>query len=233
MPLIEIGRRAPGFSLQDQDNKNRTLKDFSGRVLVLFFYPEDATDKCTEEVCRFRDRIQDFRKIKAAVIGVSPDSVESHRRFAAEHMLDYPLLADPEHTALGVYGVWIDKTVFGNQTRGVVRTTYLIDAKGRVARRWDRVNVHGHVDEVLAAVRALHAGEPLLTPDREVKPLKPRRTKKQTHTKDTDPPYTPVRGPTAASRSTLSTGGSRAKRTSRGKPRTTQPRGAKPPRARR
>lgn len=199
MPRIAIGRAAPAFSLLDQDGKTRTLKHFAGRALVLFFYPADASDKCTEEVCEFRDRIQHFRKVKTAVVGVSPDDAESHRRFDTEHGLDFPLLADPAHHALDAYGVWTDKIVFGRRAQGVSRTTYLIGPDGRVARRWDNVSVRGHADDVLAVARALHSGERLVSLG-EVKPIRKRVPKRTTRVRGSGPPYAPIRGPTGAGR---------------------------------
>lgn len=163
MPLIEVGSLAPDFLLKDQFGKSRALKDYRGRVVVLYFYPEDDTPLCTGQACQFRDHQPDFSKIKAVVIGVSPQGVASKRAFAEKHALAFVLLADEPVGGKGprvstLYGAWGEKNMYGRVVTGMARTTYLIDATGRVARRWDRVKTPGHAAKVLAAVKALHAG---------------------------------------------------------------------------
>jgi peroxiredoxin Q/BCP len=158
--LIEPGRKAPAVSLPDATGTRHALRDHAGRPVVLYFYPKDNTSGCTKEACAFRDLLPKFKRSKAVVFGVSPDSVESHAKFAGKHDLNFTLLADRKDAdgtpkVCAAYGVWQEKTMAGRKYMGVVRTTYLIDAAGRVARRWDRVKVDGHADEVLAAVKAL------------------------------------------------------------------------------
>ena len=160
MSLVDEGRKAPAFTLADQDGKKHALKDFLGKPVVLYFYPKDDTSGCTKEACQFRDQQPDFKKVKAVVLGVSPDSVDSHRKFVDKHELNFTLLSDPKDAdgnpkICGKYGVWQEKSMYGRKYMGVVRTTYLIDAKGKVARRWDKVKVPDHADAVLEAIREL------------------------------------------------------------------------------
>ena len=160
MSLVDVGRKAPAFTLADQDGKKHALKDFLGKPVVLYFYPKDDTSGCTKEACQFRDQQPDFKKVKAVVLGVSPGSVDSHRKFVDKHELNFTLLSDPKDAdgnpkICGKYGVWQEKSMYGRKYMGVVRTTYLIDAKGKVARRWDKVKVADHAQEVLDAVKDL------------------------------------------------------------------------------
>jgi peroxiredoxin Q/BCP len=200
MPLIEPGRSAPGFTLKDHQGKTHTLKQYAGRIVVVFFYPRSDSPSCITQACQFRDHFRDFTKIKATVLAVSPDGVEAAAQLAAEHTLPFPLLSDPPGPT-GMpqtcrdYGVWDEKVLYGRKHMGVVRTTYLINREGKVARRWDHVKVSGHVPMVLEAAKRLHAGERLL--DIAGKPVrlpKPRVAKK-TRIGDSDPPYSPIRGP--------------------------------------
>jgi len=155
MPLIDEGKKAPAFSLKDQDGKTHSLKDYAGRPLVLYFYPKDDTPGCTTEACSFRDALPDFSKVKATVLGVSVLGTDSKAKFAKKHGLNFPLLADEDHAVADKYGAWQEKSMYGRKYRGVARITYLIDADGTVAKRWDKVSVGSHADEVLAAVKAL------------------------------------------------------------------------------
>lgn len=155
MPLIEPGKKAPAFSLNDQNGKTHRLSDYAGRPVVLYFYPKDDTSGCTAEACAFRDNLSRFKPTKAAILGVSILDEASKARFAEKHDLNFPLLADPDHEVAEKYGVWQKRSLYGRSFMGVARTTYLIDAKGKVARRWDKVKVDGHADEVLQAVNEL------------------------------------------------------------------------------
>ncbi len=155
MPLIDPGKKAPAFSLRDQRGEKHALSDYRGAPLVLYFYPKDDTSGCTKEACQFRDAQGDFAKLDAAVVGVSPQGVESKRTFARKHDLNFPILADDDAKVCDNYGVWREKSMYGRTYMGVVRTTYLIDADGKVARRWDRVKADGHADDVLETLRAL------------------------------------------------------------------------------
>jgi peroxiredoxin Q/BCP len=200
MTAIEIAAKAPDFALRDQAGKMHTLKDYAGHVVVLYFYPKDDTSGCTAEACQFRDHLPDFRKIKAVVLGVSPDDEASHQRFAGKHALTFTLLADvpgPDGTpqACAAYGVWEQKSMYGRQYMGVVRTTFLIDGEGKVVRRWDHVKVPGHVGEVLAAVKVLHSGGTLTDVDGVLRhPERAGQTKGRSRSSDSDPPYQPIHG---------------------------------------
>jgi peroxiredoxin Q/BCP len=155
MALVEPGRKAPAFTLPDQDGTVHRLKDYAGRPLVLYFYPKDDTPGCTKEACAFRDALPAFRKGKAAVLGVSVLDQASKAKFARKHRLSFPLLADPEHAVAERYGAWQEKSLYGRRYMGVARMTYLIGPDGTVARRWDNVKVDGHAADVLRAVEEL------------------------------------------------------------------------------
>src|SRR5947208_2506688 len=134
MALIDPRRKAPAFTLKDQHGKTHALKDYLGRIVVLYFYPKDETSGCTNEACQFRELFPDFTKIKGVILGVSPDSSESHLRFASVHQLPFTLLSDPPVKGVppvcNTYGAWQSKTMYGRRFMGVVRTTYLIDQEG-------------------------------------------------------------------------------------------------------
>ena len=155
MPPLEPRRKAPAFSLEDQDGKTHRLKDYAGRPVVLYFYPKDDTPGCTREACDFRDSLPDFKKGRAAVLGVSILDTASKARFARKHKVNFPLLADPDHAVAEKYGAWKKKSMYGKSFMGLARTTFLIGADGVVVRRWDNVKVDGHADAVLEAVEAL------------------------------------------------------------------------------
>ncbi|MEZ6163063.1 MAG: thioredoxin-dependent thiol peroxidase [Phycisphaerales bacterium] len=163
MPKIDTGKKAPAFSLKDQDEQVHKLSDYAGKPVVLFFYPKDMTSGCTQEACDFQDLGTKFKKAGAAVLGISILPTKSKRKFAEKEGLKYPLLADdrenedgkPDPVVSAKYGVWVEKSMYGRTYMGIDRTTYLIDKDGKVARRWDKVKVPGHADEVLAAVKEL------------------------------------------------------------------------------
>ncbi len=160
MALIDVGRKAPAFSLPDQNGERHALKDYGGQPIVVFFYPRDNTSGCTKEACQFRDLLPRFKRGKAVVLGVSPDSTKSHANFVEKQKLNFTLLADVPSDdktpkVCAKYGVWQEKSMYGRKYMGVVRTTYLIDAQGKIARRWDKVKVPGHAEEVLAALKEL------------------------------------------------------------------------------
>jgi peroxiredoxin Q/BCP len=155
MPLIDPGKKAPSFSLKDQEGKTHRLADYAGRPVVLYFYPKDDTPGCTTEACAFRDNLPQFKKSKAAVLGVSILDEASKARFAAKHDLNFPLLADADHEVADKYGVWQQKSLYGRKFMGLARTTYLVGADGKVAKRWDNVKVKNHAEDVLAAVNEL------------------------------------------------------------------------------
>lgn len=157
MPLIDEGKKASAFTLTDQSGEKHALKDYAGAPLVLFFYPKDATSGCTKEACQFRDQLPDFEELGCAVLGVSPQGVDSKRKFAEKESLNFPILADDDAKVCDKYGVWQEKSMYGNTYMGVVRTTYLIDANGKVAKRWDKVRVPDHAKKVRKAIEELMA----------------------------------------------------------------------------
>jgi peroxiredoxin Q/BCP len=152
MPLIDPGKKAPAFSLKDQDGKTHSLADYAGKSVILYFYPKDDTPGCTAESCDFQARLPTFKAGKAAVLGVSILDEKSKAKFAEKHGLTFPLLADADHSIAEKYGVWQEKTNYGRKYMGIARTTYLIGPDGTVVRRWDKVKVDGHADEVLKAL---------------------------------------------------------------------------------
>lgn len=161
MPLIDEGKKAPAFTLEDQDGQKHALKDLAGGPVVLFFYPKDDTSGCTDEACQFRDQLPRFEKLDAVVLGISPQDVKSKAKFAGKLGLNFPILADVKEnedgnpTVCDKYGVWVEKSMYGNKYMGVQRTTYLIDSSGKVVKRWDKVKVPGHADAVLAELNEL------------------------------------------------------------------------------
>lgn len=151
--MLEVGIKAPDFTLEDQSGQPVHLADYRGKVVVLYFYPKDSTPGCTKEACSFRDENTALADVGAVVLGVSRDSVNSHRRFADKYDLNFSLLADTDGEVCSAYGVLQEKTMFGKTGVGIVRTTYVIDQQGKVAKVFPKVKVDGHVDEVLASVR--------------------------------------------------------------------------------
>jgi peroxiredoxin Q/BCP len=152
MPLVDPGRKAPSFRLKDQQGRVHALADYAGRPVVLYFYPKDDTPGCTQEACDFESRLSAFEPRRAAVLGVSILDEKSKAKFAARHGLTFPLLADPDHAVAEKYGVWQEKARYGRTYMGIVRTTYLIGPDGVVQRRWDKVKVDGHADQVARAI---------------------------------------------------------------------------------
>jgi peroxiredoxin Q/BCP len=155
MSLIDPGKKAPAFSLKDQEGRTHKLADYAGTPVVLYFYPKDDTPGCTQESCDFQARLPTLKKAKAAVFGVSILDEKSKAKFAGKHGLTFPLLADAAHEVAEKYGVWQEKARYGRKYMGIVRTTYLIGPDGKVAQRWDKVKVDGHADEVAKAAAAL------------------------------------------------------------------------------
>ena len=153
--VINEGDQAPQFSLPADDGTVVTRDSLRGRNTVLYFYPKDDTSGCTKEACDFRDAFPRFGKIDAEVIGVSPDSIESHRKFKTKYQLPFRLLADEGHKLADAFGVWKEKSMYGRTYWGIERTTSIIDRSGRVARIFPKVRVPGHVEEVEAALRDL------------------------------------------------------------------------------
>jgi peroxiredoxin Q/BCP len=150
---IEAGARAPDFSLRDDDGQTVKLSSLRGKPVVVYFYPRDDTPGCTREACAFRDRRAEIARLGATVLGISPDDVDSHRRFRDKFDLNFPLLADPQHKVAEKYGAWREKNMYGKTVMGIQRSTFVIDPQGRVARVWRNVKVDGHDEQVLAEVK--------------------------------------------------------------------------------
>ena len=151
--MLDVGKKAPDFSLLNQDEKKISLKDFIGQKVVLYFYPKDDTSGCTKEACSFSDDLPKFSKIDAVILGVSPDSVKSHKKFSEKYKLKFDLLADEEKLVLEKYGVWKEKSMYGRKYMGVERTTFIIDEKGNIKNIFNKVKVDGHNKEVLEALK--------------------------------------------------------------------------------
>ena len=150
MAAVSVGTKAPGFSLPTGDDRKISLKDFKGKKVVLYFYPKDDTSGCTREACSFRDNLNRVKKKGAVVLGVSPDSSSSHKKFSEKYDLTFPLISDEDRALANAYGVWKEKNFLGKKYMGVERTTFIIDERGYIAHIFPRVKVDGHVDEVLS-----------------------------------------------------------------------------------
>ena len=148
--MLEIGTKAPEFTLPDKDGRNVSLSDFLGRKVVLYFYPKDNTPGCTRQACGFAASYEGFRAQNVAVIGISKDSVASHRKFAEKYDLPFILLSDPELQAIQAYGVWQEKKLYGKVSMGVVRTTFIIDEKGNIEKVMPKVKPDTNAAEILA-----------------------------------------------------------------------------------
>ena len=152
---LKIGDKAPEFCLPDQDGREVCLKDFRGKWVVLYFYPRDNTSGCTREAIDFTEHIDEFHRLNCEVIGISKDSVRSHRNFADKHGLKVILLSDPEHRVIEQYGAWKLKKRYGREYYGTQRSTFLIDPEGIIRHIWPNVRVKGHVEDVLNRLREL------------------------------------------------------------------------------
>jgi thioredoxin-dependent peroxiredoxin len=152
---VEVGDKAPDFTLPAGGGGTVSLKALKGKPVVLYFYPKDDTSGCTAEACAFRDALPDFSRVKAEIVGVSRDSVASHDKFKKKFDLPFPLASDEDGKVCQDYGVWVEKSMYGKKYMGIERATFLIDAKGIIRNIWRKVRVDGHVDEVLNAASAL------------------------------------------------------------------------------
>ena len=152
---LKTGTKAPAFKLKNQDDKNISLQDFRGKNIILYFYPKDNTSGCTKEACNFRDEFPKFGKLNAVILGVSPDSPESHLKFKNKYKLPFDLLSDEKKEVLKKYDVWQEKSMYGRKYMGVVRTTFIIDAKGKIAKIFPKVKVDKHNKEVMEAMKEL------------------------------------------------------------------------------
>jgi thioredoxin-dependent peroxiredoxin len=155
--MIEIGQPAPTFALQDQTGETVALSDLKGSPIVIYFYPKDDTPGCTTQACGIRDQWAEFEEAGAVVLGISPDDVDSHARFAEKFDLPHRLLADPQREAIDGYGVWGKKKLYGKEYEGVMRSTVLVDRDGNIAAFWPKVKPKEHADQVLAAITDLDA----------------------------------------------------------------------------
>ena len=153
-PLRE-GLKAPAFNLRDQNDEGHRLSGHIGQWVVLYFYPKDDTSRCTKQACNFRDSLQEFENLNGTILGISPQDTASKAKFARKTKLTFPILADPEARTAAKYGVWQEKSMYGKKYMGVVRTTFLIDPKGKIAKRFDKVSVADHAAEVWCALREL------------------------------------------------------------------------------
>lgn len=153
--MLKANIKAPDFTLPDQDGKQRSLSDYFGKWVLLYFYPKDDTAGCTKEACMIRDNWSEFKKLGITVLGVSVDTVKSHRKFADKYDLPFTLLADEEKKVVHLYGVWAKKKFMGREYMGTVRSSFLIGPDGRIAKVYEKVASAGHADEVLLDMKAL------------------------------------------------------------------------------
>ncbi len=150
--MVEVGKKAPQFTLPDSFGNKVSLKSFLGKKVVLYFYPKDNTSGCTKEALAFKEALPEIEKRNAVVIGVSKDSQESHQKFIAKYDLPFILLSDPELKVIQKYGVWVEKSMYGRKYMGVERSTFIIDEKGKIKKIFRKVKVAKHVEEVLKAL---------------------------------------------------------------------------------
>jgi peroxiredoxin Q/BCP len=146
--MIEVGEKAPAFTLKNQDDERVRLSDRKGEWIVLYFYPRDDTPGCTTEACDFTSSLKAFEALGATVLGCSPDTTESHRKFVKKYRLEVTLLSDADHKVMEKYGAWGEKNMYGRTVTGVIRSTVLIDPAGKVAHHWPKVKAQGHAEQV-------------------------------------------------------------------------------------
>ncbi len=154
---LEPGKKAPAFTLKDQDGNTVRLKDLAGNPVVLYFYPRDNTPGCTKEACAFRDRYDEMKATGAQLFGISTDSAESHIKFRDEYELPFPLLVDADHAMSEKYGAWREKNNYGKKSMGMQRCTYVLDGDGKVVKVWKRVKVDGHDQQVIDVLTELES----------------------------------------------------------------------------
>jgi peroxiredoxin Q/BCP len=149
---LKVGQKAPDFTVMNDQGEKVKLGDFKGKKVVLYFYPKDDTPGCTKEACAFRDGIAEIKRMGAAVVGVSADSVDSHKKFKNKFDLNFPLLADEDKKIVEAYGVWKEKSMYGKKYMGIERTTFIIDEQGKISHIFPKVKVDQHYDEVIEAL---------------------------------------------------------------------------------
>lgn len=152
--MLKEGNKAPAFKLKNQDGETISLSDYKGKKVVLYFYPKDDTSGCTKEACSFRDGFPKFGKLKAEILGVSADSVQSHKIFAEKYKLPFTLLSDESRKMIEKYGVWKEKSMYGRKYMGIERTTFIIDENGKIKKIFPKVKVSDHDKEVLEALNS-------------------------------------------------------------------------------
>lgn len=153
--MIEVGKKAPAFTLVNQDGEKWSLRDAAGQWVVVYFYPKADTPGCTTEACEFTDSIEDFAGMDAEVVGISPDSVQALKKFQDKYSLQVTLLSDPSKSVLEKYGAWGTKKMYGREIEGVIRSTVLVDPQGKVAHHWPNVRAKGHAEQVRKALIAM------------------------------------------------------------------------------
>ena len=153
--MLEIGTKAPAFTLPDQNGEMRSLTDYQGQKVILYFYPKDMTSGCTAEACSLRDGYSDLTDMGYEVIGISPDTAQSHLKFAQKHNLNFHLLPDPEHKIIEAYGAWGEKRMAGRTYMGVVRTTFIINIDGKVLKIINKVDTKNHAEQIKQEVAGL------------------------------------------------------------------------------
>ena len=155
--MIEIGEKAPLFTLSDSNGNDVSLESFRGQYVLVYFYPRDNTPGCTAEACSIRDNMPDFSSLGLTVLGISPDSAASHVKFIDKHGLNFTLLCDPDHSTMEKYGAYGEKVLYGKRSLGVIRSSFLIDREGNVAKVWKKVNTKTHGEDVKKALEEILA----------------------------------------------------------------------------
>jgi peroxiredoxin Q/BCP len=154
MSDVKINQKAPLFKLPDQDGKMHSLSAYRGKWVLVYFYPKDSTAGCTKEACGFSKLIPDFKKAKTAIFGISADSVDSHKKFANKHKLEFPLLSDIDRKTIETYGVWKQKKFMGREYMGIARTSFLVDPRGKVVKIYNDVKPAKHPQEVMNDIKS-------------------------------------------------------------------------------
>lgn len=147
--------KAPDFKLPDQDGREHSLSDYKGKFLVVYFYPKDDTPGCTKEACSFRDNSQEFEKLGVKLVGISKDTVKSHKKFEGKYKLNFPFLSDPEHKVIESYGAWGKKKFMGREYEGIRRNTYIVDPEGEIVKKYENVNPLTHSGQILKDLQEL------------------------------------------------------------------------------
>ena len=150
--MVSVGKKAPSFTLRNNSGTTVKLSDFSGKKVVIFFYPKDNTPGCTKEACSFRDSFGKFKSKKIVVLGISPDGEKSHQGFIDKFNLPFALLSDPDHKIAEKYGAWGKKSMYGREYMGILRSTFIVDEKGKISHVFPKVKVNSHADDILEAL---------------------------------------------------------------------------------